>query len=880
MPSSILPGEQIAHYRILREIGRGGMGVVYLAEDTRLGRQVALKFLPPELTSDARALKRFEREARAASALNHPNICVIYDFGERDGQWYIAMELLDGKTLRDLIGGPAVSIEQFFLLAIQIADALTAAHKHGVIHRDLKPANILVTEHGAKVLDFGLAERLEEVPLGPDSETMSRRLTSAGMVVGTTGYMSPEQAAGDSLDARSDIFSFGTVLYEMATRRPAFAGNSRAEVLDSLLNKRPKSLCELNPNLPDELQPLLDKCLEKDRRLRYQSSEELLVDLKRLKRDSESREQLAALPRRRSLGVAIVAGVLVLGGLAAGLFWLVARNGGPQATSNFAAVTSFPDSAISPAISPDGRMLAFIRGEDTFFGPGQVYVKMLPNGEPQQLTHDQSLKISPAFSPDGSRIAYGTVGPAWDTWVVPTLGGEPRLMLANSSGLSWIDDQHVLFSEIKSGIHMSLETASESRSEQRDIYVPPRERGMAHRSYISPNHEWVLLAEMDNGGWMPCRLVRFDGSDSRQVGPANASCTSAAWSPDGKWMYLSANAGENFHIWRQRFPDGRPQQVTAGPGQEEGIAMMPDGNSFITSSGSVDSSLVVHDSRGERVISAEGYVDMPNFSPDDQKLYYILGTRGNGGLHDFIEGELWVADLATDRSERVFPGVTISSYSISPDGKTAAVPIMGKDGKEHIWAVSLERRFPPRQLTSGAGEDEPRFGGNGHIFYRQTAGAANYLYRMNDDGSVSQKAREGPILELNEVSPDESLAIALAPTPDQPQPNAEVALPLNGDPAPALITHGLSWCGWSGDGTEFYFPLPEMSQRLKDKTAVFRVERGKLPSFPLGRFETNDEIPTRNVRMFDHHIRLGANDSAYAFLQLSVHRNLYRVSIH
>jgi len=379
---------------------------------------------------------------------------------------------------------------------------------------------------------------------------------------------------------------------------------------------------------------------------------------------------------------------------------------------------------------------------------------------------------------------------------------------------------------------------------------------------------------------MPCRLMRFDGSDSRQVGPADASCTSAAWSPDGKWMYLSANAGENFHIWRQRFPDGTPQQVTAGPSQEEGIAMMPDGNSFITSSGSVDSSLVVHDSRGERVISAEGYVDMPHFSPDDQKLYYILGARGNGGLREFIVGELWVADLTTDRSERVLPGSTISSYSISPDGKTAAVPIKGKDGKEHIWAVSLERRLPPRQLTSGAGEDEPRFGGKGHIFYRQTDGAKNYLYRMNDDGSVSQKVREGPILELIEVSPDESFAISLSPTSDQAQPNAEVALPLDGNAAaPVLIiSHGYTWCGWSGDGTEFYLPLPEMSQRVRDKTAVFHVERGKLPSFPPGRFETNDEVPTRNIRMFDHHITLGANDSVYAFLQLSVHRNLYRVS--
>ncbi len=888
-----LAGTKLGPYEITGQVGAGGMGEVYRGRDTRLGRQVAIKILPAPVANDTDRLHRFELEARAAAAFNHPNICALYDIGQEGEIKYLVMEYLEGENLASALHRGPLPVERAIQLGVEVAGALQEAHAHGLVHRDIKPANILITARGeSKVLDFGIA-KLAADGSAPELPTMTGLpQTAPHTPVGTPPYMSPEQVQGLPVDGRSDVFSLGVVLYEALTGTLAFRGETTVEILYQVVKQQPVPVRQLNASVPAPLEAAVAKALEKDPALRYQSAAELRADLMRIHRAGADGESLAPRSKpdsrpgaRRAVWAAIA--VLVVAA-AIGAILAVRRPSASVASSvaNWTQVTDFPDSVTSPALSPDGRMLAFLRGADAFFGAAELYVKLLPDGTPVRLTSDHSVKMSPAFSPDGTRIAYTVIdqGFGWETYVAPALGGVgSQLLMRNAAALTWIDAHQFLMSAIAGGAHMGIVTAGENRTNERQIYLPASTRGMAHRSALSPDRKWVLIAEMGQSGtWLPCRLVLFDGGGpGREVGPDKAACTEAAWSPDGKWMYFSADAGKGFHLWRQGFPSGAPEQITFGPTQEQGLAMDPSGKSLITAAGIEHTTVWLHDRNGERQLSAEGDASAPMFLPDGKHLLYLVGARQDIG----VGGHLFEVDLANGSSEELLPGFSVVSFDLSADWRQVAFTAVSAAGQMQVWTSPLDRSQPPRQVVP-EDADSPVFGPDGDLYFRRRVGHDNYLFHVNGDGTNEGRVY-GPILQIVAASPKHDLLSMWMSDPEAGGRTGLVLLALRTGRtqricATCMIT-------WSPDGSSFAMQ-PSNSTPGGANAIVFALPKGEevprdtaafegLPFEQLRRRKDVQSVIQAEPAIGVTTLALGPGAKTFALVRTVDQRNLYRIPL-
>lgn len=530
-------------------------------------------------------------------------------------------------------------------------------------------------------------------------------------------------------------------------------------------------------------------------------------------------------------------------------------------------------------------MVAFLRGDNLFLNTHQIYVKILPDGQATQLTNDPQPKYGAVFTPDGSRVAYTSVSSvesSWDTWTVPVTGGAPVRFMRNAAGLSWIGTHQLLFSEIMSGsvLHMGIVTSEESRANERRIYFPDHERAMAHYSLLSPDRKMILVVEMDgSSSWLPCRLLPVDGSSKgRKVGPIG-SCIAAAWSPDGKWMYFNTAEKGSFthgpttlsgatHIWRQKFPDGPLEQITFGPGEEEGMAINADGKSLISSVGVRTSSVWIHDTAGDHPVSQEGSATHPKVSPDGKRVYYLLQTRGSGS------NGLWFMEWPSGKSNPILPGISMRDFDISRDGQQVA--FTGLSQSREILVAPLDGSGPPRLVYRGG--DSVAFGGPNQLVFRQLTPEANFVARIGADGTNLQRVFEDAVADLVGVSPDGNWIVVCGISRAKEFSKATYAISRR-DRRRVKICTGLSLSKWSADGAYLYVTVKRdptsagLTLALPtrpDGMAVFPPD-GILP-------DTDDPLPgAKGIRQ--GWMAPGPDPETYAFVRSEFIGNLYRIPL-
>jgi Tol biopolymer transport system component len=740
-------GQSFGRYRIADQLGAGGMGEVYRALDTRLGRDVALKFLPPAFARDAERLARFEREARLLASLEHPNIGAIYGLEEEDGTRFLVLELVPGQTLRERLIRAPLTVEEAMTIGRQIAEAVEAAHEKGILHRDLKPENVKLTPGDrVKVLDFGLAKMLGDssAPRLDDSvaPTQTSGGTVQGTILGTAAYMSPEQARGEAVDRRTDIWSFGCLLFEMLSGRSPFAGDTLTDTLAVVLTRDP-DWALLPDATPPPVRELLRRCLQKDRRRRLNHMGDARLVLEETQSGAPfpamaaPSPQLAppapaALERRPWLWAAAGAAIGALGAT------LLATLGGrpevpaaPASTERrFTMVTRFAGIEAQPTLSPDGRSVAYVANRDS---ESDLWVGLVAGDSPLRLTQEPSYKYRPRWSPDGTRIAYAQLNGAglFDIWTVPALGGPPRLLIANATEPAWSPDGRTLaYSDLDTA---SLWIADAGGGNPRQLTAP--EPFMAHReAAFSRDGRRVAFVRRRAGGGPQAALVILDlGSGAlRTVLSEGSLILSPVWSVGDRHLYFTSNRWGAINVWRVALDGGQLEQISSGPGDEMEIDLSTDGRRLVVASrdlhfNSAELRLAGADGKPElKWLTQESArtVNAPRYSPDGSRITYFSARRG-------VDLGIWVMNSDGSNPVRLFEdNVRVSFFPCwSGDGQALYYGTRGRGVEPGIelWRIGLSGGAPQKLATIPDSDFYFDISRQGRVVYRGSEGPTKVL---------------------------------------------------------------------------------------------------------------------------------------------------------